>query len=63
MKKEYTIDDLFNAKDEGQREILVILRYLLNKNSHPLPRGVDYERFFDEIQELEHYLDEMTRKY
>lgn len=38
---------------------LAVLNYLLNKNSHPLPKGVDYEKMFDELQDYERYLHEM----
>jgi len=35
------------------------LNYLLNKNCHPLPRGLDYVKTFEEIEDYEHYLAEM----
>jgi len=59
MKKEYTLDDLGNAISEERKKHFTILNYLLNKNSHPLPRGVDHKKLFDDLQEFETYLMDM----
>ena len=56
MKNKYTIIDVSKAIGEAQYEIGVVLQYICNKNSHPLPRGVDFANLFDEIQDLENYL-------
>ena len=42
-----------DAIDEERERVRIILEYLINKNSHPLPRGVDFEKFFDDIQDFE----------
>jgi len=59
-KKEYTAEDLNQARWEGFEEAtkrhVIILNYLLNKNSHCLPEGLDYIKAFEEIEDYEHYL-------
>jgi hypothetical protein len=54
MKDKYTFDDLIEAVDEEKNRIRIIIEYLCNKNSKPLLEGgIDYEQFFDDIQDLE----------
>lgn len=53
MKDKYTFEDIIKARDAERNRVRVIIEYLLNKNSHRLPRGVDYEKFFDDIQDFE----------
>ena len=54
MKKEYTIEDLFEAVEQESNRIRVIIEYICNKNSNPIADGgVDYETLFDDIQDLE----------
>ena len=62
MKKEYTFEDMVAQVDEEKYKMYLLLHYLLNKNSRPLPQGVDYEKFYDECQDLEQYLLEMSGK-
>lgn len=59
IEKKYTDKDLWDAHDEAVREHYIILHYLLNKNSHPQPDGVDFAKLFDELQDYEEYLREM----
>lgn len=33
-----------------------IVEYIINKNSHPLPRGVDFENAYEEMQDFLLYL-------
>lgn len=54
MKKEYTIEDLFEAVEQESNRIRVIIEYICNKNSNPIADGgVDYETLFNDIQDLE----------
>jgi hypothetical protein len=59
MKKEYTEDEMMRAIKDERLKHLAVLNYLLNMNSHTLPRGVDYEKAWDDIQDYEQYLAEM----
>ncbi len=56
MKEIFTITDVLQARDEEKERIRIILEYICNKNSRPLPESVDYKNFFNEIQELEESL-------
>lgn len=56
MKKEYTLEDLDEAVREQKKKHHTILNYILNKNSHPLPRGIDHNKLWDDLQEYESYL-------
>lgn len=54
MDKEYTIEDLIEAVEQESNRIRIIIEYLCNKNSKPSSEGgVDYQTFFDDIQDLE----------
>jgi hypothetical protein len=51
--------ELFEAKVEGinlaEKKVATILEYILNKNSNGWGE-VDYKKAYEEIEELEHYL-------
>lgn len=55
-EKKYTIQNIVDAVEEERRKTFTLLNYILNKNSHPLPRGVDYKKAYEDMQELEDYL-------
>lgn len=59
-KKTYTESEHYNRLEEELKfqtqKHYTIINYILNKNSHPLPRGMDYEKIVDEIQDYENYL-------
>jgi hypothetical protein len=53
-EKTYTIEDLIEARNAERERTRIILEYLVNKNSRPTAQGgVDYETFFDDIQDFE----------
>lgn len=52
----YTMSDLVESANFETKKHYIILNYLINKNSHPLPRGFDHERFLDDMQDYEDYL-------
>lgn len=58
--KKYTeaelIERIVEAVDENRRNHFIIINYILNKNSHPLPRGIDHDKLLDDIQDFESYL-------
>jgi hypothetical protein len=49
-------NSLLQQMEDQRQRYYAILNYIINKNSHPMPRGVDYERLFDDIQDFEQYL-------
>jgi hypothetical protein len=51
-EKTYTLDDIIEARQEVTNNHRVIIEYLLNKNSNPLPRGIDYERFYEDMEDF-----------
>lgn len=54
MKDKYTLTDIIEARDAERERVRVILEYLLNKNSKTLKEGgVNFEQFFDDIQDFE----------
>ena len=59
MKKEYTADEMESARKEERLKHFTIINYLLNKNSHPMPRGIMYTKAYDDLQDYEQYLAEM----
>lgn len=54
--KKYTFEDIIEARDAERNRVRIILEYLHNKNSHPLPTGVEYQQFFNDIQDFEQTL-------
>lgn len=58
MKKErtYITKETIDMIEAERERHFTIINYILNKNSHPLPRGVDYENLFEDLQDYEHYL-------
>lgn len=57
-EKTYTFGQLMEDRKEVARNYYIILNYILNKNSYPLPRGVDHDKLFDDIQDFEEHLRE-----
>lgn len=55
-ERTFTFDDLIKDRQEVSRNYYIILNYIINKNSHPLPRGVDHDKLFDDIQDFEEHL-------
>lgn len=55
-EKLYTLPELIGAVDAEKTKFHSILNYLINKNSHPLPRGMDYHKLLDDMQDFEEYL-------
>lgn len=55
MKEEtYTFEDIIEARNDERNRCRIIIEYLLNKNSKTLQEGgVNYERFFDDMQDFE----------
>lgn len=62
-KKRYTEAEMHQAVEGAiqfeRQKHATILNYLLNLHSHPLPRGLDYEKAYEAIEDYEHYLLEM----
>ena len=56
MDKTYTFEDIIEARDNERERTRIIIEYLLNKNSRPMPDGVDFETFFDDMQDFENSL-------
>ena len=56
MSKKYIFDDIIEARNEERDRVRIIVEYLLNKNSYP--DRVDYETFFDDMQDFERSLIE-----
>lgn len=51
--KKHTDSDLLDAVKQVELKHFYIINYLLNKNSEPLPRGVDYKQFFEDMEDFE----------
>ena len=59
MKKEFTIFDISEARDDEKTRIFHLLNYILNKNSHPMPQGMDWDKLLLDLEDLEDYLSEI----
>jgi hypothetical protein len=57
--KEEQMGAVIEALAQERLRTFHIIEYILNKHSHPLPRGVDYEEAFDEFQEFASHLHEL----
>lgn len=57
-EKMYTFAEVMESRNEAKQRIRIIIEYLLNKNSHPLPRGIDYKQFYEDMEEFENSLIE-----
>lgn len=56
MKEKYSLKELDEMLESEKKKHFTIINYIINKNSHPLPRGMDYEGLLDDIQDYENYL-------
>jgi len=52
MKMRYTFEELTKARDDEHRRIESIFGYLFNKNIDQSTNTVDYEKFFNDADEL-----------
>jgi hypothetical protein len=63
LKKIYDEHEHFDlvteALDRQKERDYTMLNYICNKNSYPLPRGFDHEKFLDDVQDFENYLLEV----
>ena len=52
-------EKIIDAIRDERLKHLAVLSYLLNRNSYPLPKGIDYKKAYDDLQDYESYLAEM----
>lgn len=58
-KKEFTFSDIIEARKAVAQKHFYIIQYLLNKNSKPTSEGgINYQQFFDDMQDFESNLIE-----
>ena len=62
----YGLQFPFSMREETEEALtrqkekhFTILNYLINKNSHPLPRGMDYKGLLEDIEDFEKYLSDI----
>ena len=53
-----TWEQVVDAVEAERLKHATILNYILNVNSHPMPRGMDYKKLIDDLQDYENYLFE-----
>jgi hypothetical protein len=59
MEKKFTIEDIAKGRDDEKTRIFHLLNYILNKNSHPKPRGMDWDKLLLDLEDLEDYLSDV----
>ena len=52
-------DEIVEALAEERLKHYTIINYILNKNSHPMPKGIMYTKAYDDLEDYERYLSEM----
>jgi len=58
MSSQKELEAAEEAIGEERKKHYIIINYILNKNSHTLPRAVDLAKAYDDMQEYESYLAE-----
>lgn len=55
-EKTYTENEMSEMLYDQDKKHFTIINYILNKNSHPSPRGMDFEGLLRDMEDYENYL-------